>query len=87
MSVADNYQFIGRILLISVWFGYAAPLGTVFSLVAMFINYWVDKFFLVKVNKIPEAVSASVADKILAVLELLPLLYMCGTLQYTYKFG
>ena len=87
MSVGDNYQYISRMLFITVWFAYAAPLGVVFSLVAMFFNYWVDKSFLVYVNKLPESVNESVADKILMALELLPLLYMCGTLQYTYKFG
>jgi hypothetical protein len=87
MSVADNYQYIGRVLMITVWFGCAAPLGVVFSLTALFLNYWVDKLFLLKVNKMPEAVNESVADRLLSVLELLPLVYMCGTLQYTYKFG
>jgi hypothetical protein len=87
LSVADNYQYIGRALLITVWFTYAAPLGVVFSLTALLLNYWVDKIFLVRVNKMPESVSEAVAEKILMVLELLPLVYMCGTLQYTYKFG
>ncbi len=87
MSVGDNYQYISRMLFITVWFAYAAPLGVVFSLVAIFLNYWVDKSFLVYVNKLPESVNESVTDKILMALELLPLLYMCGTLQYTYKFG
>jgi hypothetical protein len=87
MSIADNYQYIGRMLLITIWFTCAAPLGVVFSLTAMLLNYWIDRLFLVRVNKIPESVSEAVADRILMVLELLPLVYMCGTLQYTYKFG
>jgi hypothetical protein len=57
MSIADNYQYIARILLITVWFTYAAPLGVVFSLVALLVNYWVDKIYLCKVNKLPETVN------------------------------
>jgi hypothetical protein len=57
MSIADNYQYIARVLLITVWFSYAAPLGVVFSLLAMLLNYWVDKIYLTKVNKLPEPVN------------------------------
>lgn len=53
MSVGDNYQYVSRMLLITMWFAYAAPLGVVFSLVGMLINYWVDRIYLVKVNKLP----------------------------------
>lgn len=87
MSIADNYQYIARILLITIWFSYPAPLGVLISLLAMLMNYWVDKLYLVKVNKLPEQVNQTVASRILMVLELLPLVYMCGTLQYTYEFG
>lgn len=57
MSIADNYQYIARILLITIWFSYPAPLGVLISLLAMLMNYWVDKLYLVKVNKLPEQVN------------------------------
>lgn len=87
LCLADNYAYINRILFITTWFGMAAPLGTIISLVGLFITYWIDKIFLLRVNRVPESMSAEMASKFLVGLEALPLIYLCGTLQFTYNIS
>ena len=53
LILADNYAYINRILFITTWFGMASPLGTIISLVGLFITYWIDKIFLLRVNRVP----------------------------------
>jgi hypothetical protein len=87
LCIADNYAYINRILFINTWFASSAPLGTVISLVGLFITYWIDKIFLLRVNKIPESMSAEMASKFLVGLEALALIYLCGTLQFNYNIS
>lgn len=85
ISNADNYQYIFRMLIVSTWYAHAAPLGVVISLVGLFVDYWIGKFLLLRVYKKPENISKEIASPILFCLELMPLIYICGALQYTYK--
>ncbi len=85
IQIADNYQFIFRILIVTVWFAHSAPLGVVFSLAGLFLDYWVGKYLLLRVYKRPESISKQIAGPMMLCLELLPLIYICGVLQFTYK--
>ena len=62
-----------------------APLGVFFSLVGLLCDYWVSKWLLVRYYKIPENVSEDIAKPTLMGLELLPLVYILGILQFNYK--
>lgn len=53
IQIADNYQYIFRVLVITVWFAHSAPLGVVFSITGLFLDYWVGKYLLLRVNKRP----------------------------------
>ena len=48
--MADNYQYIYRMLFINVWFASIAPLGMLISLVIMIGDYWLTKYLLLKMN-------------------------------------
>jgi hypothetical protein len=85
IQIADNYQYIFRMLVITTWFAHSAPLGVVLSLVGMFADYWIGKLLLLRYYKRPESISRQIASPIIASLELLPLVYICGVLQFTYK--
>ncbi len=47
---ADNYQYMYRMLFISVWFASIAPLGVLITLIMMVIDYWITKYLLLRVN-------------------------------------
>ena len=53
ISNADNYQFIFRILIVTTWYAHAAPFGVILSLVALFLDYWIGKYLLLRVYKKP----------------------------------
>lgn len=53
ISNGDNYQYLARILIIPIWFAYAAPMGVVISFVGMLADYWIGKILLIKFYKKP----------------------------------
>jgi hypothetical protein len=53
VSNGDNYQYLARILFVTVWYAHAAPLGVVFSLVGLASDYWIAKAMLLRVYKRP----------------------------------
>lgn len=85
ISNADNYQYITRVLFVTTWFASVAPVGVLISLIGIILDYWISKVLLVKIYKIPENVSEDIVLPTLMGLELLPLVYICGVLQFTYK--
>jgi hypothetical protein len=82
IDLADSYAYIARTLFLSTWYASVAPLGIVFSLAGLFSNYWIDKYLLLRVYSIPKAVSEEVFTKVINILEILPLVYMCGNYEY-----
>ena len=85
ISNADNYQYIYRILIITTWYAHSAPLGVILSLIGLSFDYWIGRYLLLRVYRRPENISKQIAMSIIMSLELLPLIYICGLLQFTYK--
>ena len=85
ISNVDNYQYVFRVLVVSVWFAHAAPLGVLISLFAYFADYWITKYMLLRWYKKPETISKRIAVPFIKSLPLIPLVYLCGVLQYVYK--
>lgn len=50
-------------------------------------DYWISKWLLVRYYKIPENISEDIAKPTLMGLELLPLVYILGILQFNYKIS
>jgi hypothetical protein len=73
------------VLFVTTWFASVAPVGVFLSLVGVLFDYWISKILLAKVYKIPENISEDIAGPSLMGLELLPLVYICGVLQFSYK--
>lgn len=65
ISNADNYAYATRILFITTWFAHIAPLGVIFSLVGLLMDYWVGKFLLLRVYRKPETISIEIAEPIM----------------------
>lgn len=84
ISNADNYQYIIRVLFITVWFANIAPLGVLFSLLGMLFDYWIIKFLFIKVYKQPKNLSKKIT-KSLDFLEILPLVYIGGIMPFLYQ--
>lgn len=72
-------------LIVTTWFVHSAPLGVFLSLIAMFLDFWVNKYLLLRVCKKPENISKNIASPMIKSLNLIPLIYLCGVLQFTYK--
>jgi hypothetical protein len=53
ISNVDNYQYIFRVLVVTIWFAHAAPLGVLISLLAYLGDYWLTKYLLVRWCKTP----------------------------------
>jgi hypothetical protein len=76
---------VARILFITIWFAHPAPLGVIFSLIGLFFDYWIGKALLLRYYKKPENISKNIAMTIINCFELLPLVFICGVLQFIYK--
>lgn len=57
ISNGDNYQYVARVLFITIWFAHSAPLGVIFSLAGLGFDYWVGKYLLLRVYRKPENIS------------------------------
>lgn len=73
-------MYIFRTLFVTVWYSSLAPIGLIFSILGITMNYWVDKINLVRFYKIPHCYNEEIIKKIINVLELLPLIFVCGAI-------
>lgn len=73
-------------LFINVWFASIAPLGLFFTLCIMIGDYWITKYFLVKINSQSRILSIEIS-KPLSFLELIPLIYIAGILPFILKIS
>lgn len=44
INIVNSYTFITINLFISSWYGSVAPIGMIFSLFGLMLNYWIDKY-------------------------------------------
>ncbi len=82
IDIADGYSYIARTLFLSAWYASVAPLGVIFSLTGLFLNYWVDKWLMLRIHSAPENVSEEIFTGIINIIEALPLIYICGNIEY-----
>lgn len=57
------------------------------SLLGLLMDYWICKGFLLNVYRLPENISEDIAKPSILSLEMLPLVYLCGALQFGYKLS
>lgn len=67
-------------LVVTTWFAHSAPLGVFLSLIGMLIDFWVNKYLLLRMCKKPEHISKDIASPMIKSLNLIPLIYLCGVL-------
>lgn len=82
IDIADSYGYITRTLFLTAWYASIAPLGAFISLIGILINYWVDKIKLLRFQSAPETISVKIISTVINNLELLPLVYICGNVEY-----
>lgn len=85
ISNADNYQYLYRVLIITAWFAHSAPLGVLVSFIGLVLDYWINKYMLLRLCKTPEHLSKCIAIPIIKCLQILPLVYLFGMLEFAYK--
>lgn len=84
-DIAENYAYVTRTLFLCTWYASVAPLGLIFGMVGLVFNYWLDKYFLLRVTAFPQSQSEDIIKKIIDNLELLPYLYIFGTIEYNQR--
>lgn len=84
-DIAENYSYVTRTLFLCTWYASVAPLGLIFGMVGLVLNYWLDKFFLLRVTTFPQNQSEEIIKKIINSLELLPYLYIFGAIEFHQK--
>ena len=84
-DIAENYSYITRTLFLCTWYGSVAPLGVIFGMIGLFFNYWLDKWFLLRVCAFPQNQSEDIIKKIINNLEFLPYLYIFGSIEYNHR--
>ena len=85
VDMAENYAFVVRTLLLGSWYAAIAPLGLIFSMIGLGFSYWLDKYFLLRVNSYPLSQSENVVYRYVNNLEILPYLYIFGATEYQYR--
>ena len=84
-DIAENYAYVTRTLFLCTWYASVAPLGLLFGMVGLVFNYWLDKFFLLRVTAFPQNQSEDIIKKIINNLEFIPYLYIFGCIEYNQK--
>jgi len=82
IDIAENYAYITRTLLLAVWYSSVAPLGLIYCLMGITVNYWLDKYLLLRVHSFPLYQSEEIIYKFINNLEVIPYLYMYGAIEY-----
>ena len=84
-DIAENYAYVTRTLFLCTWYASVAPLGLIFGMVGLIFNYWLDKYFLLRITAFPQNQSEDIIKKIINNLEFIPYLYIFGTIEYNQK--
>ena len=69
-------------LLASVYFTHVLPFGYLIYVSAIIVEYWIQKYMLLRKCKIPPTFSRDIADSYMHGLALLPLIYILGVYNY-----
>lgn len=77
-DAGEGYSEIMLILAITVFYASLLPILAPISLVGIILHYWVKKYSLLRVNKIPETLGEDLAVGLTTAMPLIPLVYACG---------
>lgn len=82
MDLAENYAYITRTFLLVVWYSSVAPLGLVYCLIGLGLNYWIDKYLLLRVHSFPLHQTEEIIYKFINNFEIIPYLFLYGAIEY-----
>lgn len=85
-KLGENYHFVLRGLLISVYYAHATPFAFIYYASALTIEYWVQKYLLLRKCRVPPKFSSELGDRFIELLGAMPVLYVLGVYQYTKNF-
>eukprot|EP01017_Pseudomicrothorax_dubius_P045019 TRINITY_DN770_c0_g2_i1.p1 TRINITY_DN770_c0_g2~~TRINITY_DN770_c0_g2_i1.p1 ORF type:complete len:296 (-),score=22.33 TRINITY_DN770_c0_g2_i1:21-908(-) len=77
-DVAFRYGLNIRALYFAGFFMALYPAGLLFTIVEIFLRYWIDKFVLLRRSSMPTPIGKRLSSEILGKLEYLPLIVMAG---------
>jgi len=87
VELAQRYANIIRLLFLTFVFAPLIPVASAFGLVALFLNYWVDKIMLLRRHSRPRLLGMELSDNILAWLPVLVLSYAACNFTVCYFQG
>jgi len=79
-----SYQnsFLVKTVLVSAFFAPALPMGLVISIIGLIINYWVDKWTLLRRNALPISLDHALNTYMLRLLEWVGFMFAIGNLLF-----
>jgi O-antigen ligase len=69
-----------------VYYSHATPFALVYYISALSIEYWAQKYLLLRKCRIPPKFSSEISDRFIEFLGAMPVLYVLGVYQYTNNF-
>ncbi len=64
-NIAENYGYNISTLLITVFYAYLIPGGIILSLAGVILNYWTDKYLLIRRCAKPPKISAELSSEMI----------------------
>ncbi len=81
-SLGDNYQYLCRCMLLTLWFSSALPVLVLATGLAMLLNHWVDRLYLALLHSTPPSYNQMMPRSTLWWLYFAPVIYVLGALQF-----
>jgi len=81
-GLGEDYYFMYRSLLVPVYFAHIVPLSFLIYGVALILEYWIEKYMLLRKCKIPPKFSRDISDSYMHGIAILPAFYVLGVYQF-----
>jgi hypothetical protein len=81
-EIGAGCYFMFRGLIVAVYFTHIVPFGYLIYVIALILEYWIEKYMLLRKCKIPPTFSRDITDSYMHGLALIPVIYILGV----YKF-
>ncbi len=85
-TLGENYHYILRSIVVSCFYAHITPFCFGYYVLSLTIEYWVQKYLLLRRCKIPPKYSQLIGDKFMQALGSLPAIYILGVLSSYNKF-
>jgi hypothetical protein len=85
--LGESFHFLFRALGLSIFYAHAAPLSFLIYSLSISIEYWTEKYLLLRKCSVPPKLNRSLSDQFLQSLSFIPVIYIWGVYQYDKSLG